>query len=76
MNAPIKFNVPMHGSVGWVWDGIAYTLSYTDSRLLDSLYKGGHPHGPTHGQKLKLMAKHGWEFCTHTATSIHCRSPR
>ena len=51
-----NFTVPENGSVSWQWAGKWYTMAYADSRRLDSLYNGGHPHGPTHEEKIAIVA--------------------
>ena len=68
------FKIPEDGSVSWTWGGAWYTMTYTDSCKLDEL--SDDPRGPTHEEKLDLIAKHGWETCPGMGTTIYVRSPK
>lgn len=70
------FTIPEDGSVAWQWAGKWYLMTYADSRRLDSLYNGGHPHGPTHEEKIAIMHRCQWDTCEPRSGIIHCRSPR
>lgn len=71
-----KFNIPEHMSISWQWGGFWYSMTWADSDKLAHLYTGKHPHGPTHAEKLELIARHGWDACAVDSKRINIRSPR
>lgn len=70
-----QFTIPAHMSYAWQWGGLWYTMTYADGKKLDSLYSGGHPHGPTHEEKIAIMRAAHWDTCRQGQT-MHCRSPQ
>jgi len=69
------FKIDEDCSVSWTWGGVWYTMTMADSRKLEKLYTGGHPHGATHEEKLELIAQHKWATCKGHGTTTNVRSP-
>lgn len=67
------FKIPEDGSVSWTWGGVWYTMTYADCCKLVGL--SDDPRGPTHEEKLGLIAKHGWETCPGHGHNDQCAEP-
>lgn len=70
------FTIPEDMSTAWMWNNVWYTMTMADDRKLDKLYTGGDKRGPTHAERLDLIAQHKWETCPRPdGALVYVRSP-